>query len=97
MHLSQPAVEKKPKVGNPKPYPNYRVVLINDDHNTFDHVADCLIKHIPGMSTDRAWSLTLQVHNSGSAIVWVGPKEIAELYYELLKSEGLTTSLEPDA
>ena len=30
------------------------------------------------------------------AIVWIGPKEIAEMYHELLKSEGLTVSLEPD-
>ncbi|MBI4533342.1 MAG: ATP-dependent Clp protease adapter ClpS [Candidatus Melainabacteria bacterium] len=94
--MSYEVVEQQPKLGETKPYPNYRVVLINDNHNTFDHVAECLLKHIPGMSADRAWSLTLKVHNEGSAVVWVGPKEVAELYYELLKSEGLTTTLEPD-
>ena len=95
--MPQEIIEKAPKLGETKPYPNYRVVLINDDHNTFEHVEDCLKKHIPGMTESRARSLTLKVHNEGSAIVWTGPKEVAELYYEALKSEGLTTRLEPEA
>jgi ATP-dependent Clp protease adaptor protein ClpS len=94
--MPQEIIEKDPKLGEVKPYPDYRVVLINDDHNTFEHVAKCLKKHIPGMSDDRAWKLTLQVHNEGSAVVWRGPKEVAEMYYELLKGEGLTATLEPD-
>lgn len=94
--MPQEIIEKDPKLGGTEPYPNYRVVLINDDHNTFDHVCKCLKKHIPGMSESRAWSLTLKVHNEGSAIVWTGPKEVAEMYYEALKGEGLTANLEPD-
>jgi ATP-dependent Clp protease adaptor protein ClpS len=30
-----------------KTYPNYKVIVLNDDFNTFDHVANCLIKYIP--------------------------------------------------
>lgn len=93
--MAQELIEKAP--GETQPYPNYRVVLINDEHNTFEHVAHCLMKHIPGMTEERAWKLTRRVHNEGSAVVWVGPKEVAEMYYELLKGEGLTMSLEPDA
>ncbi len=92
--MPQQVIEKAPT--ETSPYPNYRVVLLNDDHNAFDHVALCLVRHIPGMSSQRAWKLTLQVHNEGSAVVWTGPLEVAELYYEALKSEGLTASLEPD-
>ena len=95
--MPQEIIEKEPKVGETTPYPNYRVVLINDDHNTFPHVISCLRKHIPGMSEDKARNITVKVHNEGSATVWVGPKEQAEMYHELLKSEGLTTSLEPEA
>jgi ATP-dependent Clp protease adaptor protein ClpS len=73
-----------------KPYPNYKVIVLNDDFNTFQHVADCLMKYIPGMTGDRAWSLTEQVHYEGLAIVWVGPLEQAELYHQQLKREGLT-------
>lgn len=95
--MPQELVEKRPVVGETKPYPNYRVVLLNDNHNTFEHVATCLMKYIPGMSSDKAWSLTRKVHTEGAAVVWVGPREMAEMYYELLKSEGLTVKLEPDS
>jgi ATP-dependent Clp protease adaptor protein ClpS len=73
-----------------KPYPNYKVIVLNDDFNTFQHVAECLMKYIPGMDSDRAWELTNQVHFEGQAIVWVGPQEQAELYHQQLKEEGLT-------
>ncbi|OKH23839.1 Clp protease ClpS [Hydrococcus rivularis NIES-593] len=73
-----------------QPYPNYKVIVLNDDFNTFEHVAQCLLKYIPGMTSDRAWSLTEQVHYEGQAIVWVGPLEQAELYHQQLRREGLT-------
>ncbi len=53
-----------------KPYPNYKVIVLNDDFNTFQHVAECLMKYIPGMTSDRAWELTNQVHYEGQAIVF---------------------------
>jgi ATP-dependent Clp protease adaptor protein ClpS len=73
-----------------KPYPNYKVIVLNDDFNTFQHVADCLMKYIPGMTSDLAWKLTNQVHYEGQALVWVGPQEQAELYHQQLSREGLT-------
>lgn len=96
MSQGQEILERE-KIEETKPYPNYRVVLVNDDHNSFEHVEKCLSKHVPGMSMDKARRIALQVHNEGSAIVWSGPKELAEMYYELLKSEGLTVRLEPEA
>jgi ATP-dependent Clp protease adaptor protein ClpS len=71
-------------------YPNYKVIVLNDDFNTFEHVANSLVKYIPGMTPDRAWELTNQVHFDGQAIVWVGPLEQAELYHMQLDREGLT-------
>jgi ATP-dependent Clp protease adaptor protein ClpS len=73
-----------------KPYPNYKVIVLNDDFNTFQHVSDCLMKYIPGMTKDRAWKLTNQVHYEGQATVWVGPQEQAELYHTQLSRAGLT-------
>lgn len=73
-----------------KTYPNYKVIVLNDDFNTFQHVADCLMKYIPGMTSDRAWELTNQVHYEGQATVWVGPQEPAELYHQQLSRAGLT-------
>ncbi len=73
-----------------KTYPNYKVIVLNDDFNTFQHVAECLMKYIPDMTSDRAWDLTNQVHFEGQAIVWVGPQETAELYHQQLRRAGLT-------
>lgn len=73
-----------------KLYPNYKVIVLNDDFNTFDHVAQCLMTYIPSMTSDRAWELTNQVHYEGQAIVWTGPLEQAELYHQQLRREGLT-------
>jgi ATP-dependent Clp protease adaptor protein ClpS len=73
-----------------KTYPNYKIIVLNDDFNTFPHVAECLIKYVPNMTSDRAWELTHQIHNEGQAIVWVGPQEQAELYHQQLSRAGLT-------
>ncbi|MEB3213450.1 MAG: ATP-dependent Clp protease adapter ClpS [Leptolyngbyaceae bacterium] len=74
----------------PKTYPNYKVIVLNDDFNTFDHVTKCLMKYIPGMSHEYALELTNRVHFEGQATVWVGPLEQAELYHLQLSREGLT-------
>jgi ATP-dependent Clp protease adaptor protein ClpS len=77
--------------------PPWVVRVLDDDHNTFEHVANCLIRHIPNMTPDTAWALTEQVHHTGQAAVWRGSKEQAEHYYEQLKAEGLTMApIEPD-
>ena len=71
-------------------YPDARVIVLDDSFNTFEHVANCLLTIIPGMSEKRAWDLTIKVDNSGSAEVWRGNLEQAELYHEQLVSKGLT-------
>lgn len=71
-------------------YPNYKIIVLNDDFNTFQHVAECLMKYVPNMTSDRAWDLTHQIHNEGQATVWVGPLEQAELYHQQLSRAGLT-------
>jgi len=69
---------------------NWRVIVRNDDHNTFDHVARTLARFIPGVSLDRGYRFADQIHTSGQAIVWTGMKEPAELYWDQLQSAGLT-------
>ena len=71
-------------------YPEARVIVLDDSFNTFQHVANCLLTIIPRMSEKRAWDLTIKVDNTGSAEVWRGNLEQAELYHERLFSEGLT-------
>jgi ATP-dependent Clp protease adaptor protein ClpS len=85
-------VVEKPRVGEPGGGVGgaWRVIVLNDDHNTFEGVARALSSVIPGLSFDRGYRFAEQIHNSGQAIVWSGPKETAELYWEQLKDAGLT-------
>ncbi len=69
---------------------NWRVIVLNDDHNTFDGVAAALSRVIPGITLDQGYAIADKIHNTGQAIVWAGPKEPAELYWERLNEAGLT-------
>ena len=71
-------------------YPEGRIIVLDDSHNTFQHVANCLLKIIPSMNEKKAWDLTINIDKKGSAEVWRGNLEQAELYHEQLLSEGLT-------
>ena len=79
----------EPKKAETK-YPEARVIVLDDSFNTFQHVASSLLTIIPEMSENRAWILTNKVDKSGSAEVWRGILEQAELYHEQLASRGLT-------
>jgi ATP-dependent Clp protease adaptor protein ClpS len=68
----------------------WRVVVLNDNHNTFDGVAFALASVIPGVSFDRGLSLANRIHTTGQAVVWSGHRERAELYWSQLKDLGLT-------
>lgn len=68
----------------------WRVIVCNDNHNTFEHVAGTLAKVIPATSYDQGMQIAEQIHNSGQAIVWSGPREPAEHYWEQLQAAGLT-------
>jgi ATP-dependent Clp protease adaptor protein ClpS len=68
----------------------WRVVVLNDDFNTFDHVAETLARIVPGVTLAQGYRLADLIHNAGCAIVWSGPREDAELYWEQLDGAGLT-------
>ncbi len=68
----------------------WNVVVLNDDHNTFEGVAFALSSTLPGVSFDRGMSLANRIHSRGLAIVWSGHREAAELYWDELRTLGLT-------
>jgi ATP-dependent Clp protease adaptor protein ClpS len=90
--MSGASTIEKPRVGGPGTGidDNWRVIVLNDDHNTFDGVASALARVIPGMSFDQGMQMANRIHNSGRAIVWTGAKEPAELYWQQLSEAGLT-------
>jgi ATP-dependent Clp protease adaptor protein ClpS len=84
---------EKPRVAGPDETGlggHWRVIVLNDDHNTFEGVATALSSVLPGVSYDAAMSLANRIHNSGRAIVWSGARELAEHYWEQLRERGLT-------
>jgi ATP-dependent Clp protease adaptor protein ClpS len=68
----------------------WNVIVLNDDHNTFDGVAHALSAVLPGVSYERGMAFANKIHSSGSAIVWSGHREPAELYWSQLRDLGLT-------
>jgi ATP-dependent Clp protease adaptor protein ClpS len=91
---SPTAVQERRRVE--APYPRARVIVLDDNHNTFQHVVEVLVRYLPGMQPDRAWELAQQIDGQGSAVVWCGPQEQAELYHQQLGGQGLTMApLEP--
>jgi len=68
----------------------WRVIVLNDDHNTFEGVARALAETIPGVDYDRGMALANRIHSTGQAIVWSGEREPAELYHAQLEGFGLT-------
>ncbi len=81
-----------PRVGGPGTGTGgaWKVIVRNDNHNTFDHVAATLARVVPGVSLDRGYALAERIHTTGLAIVWTGEQETAELYWEQLRDAGLT-------
>jgi ATP-dependent Clp protease adaptor protein ClpS len=60
-----------------KPPKLYKVILLNDDFTTMEFVIEVL-KTFFAMSQERATQVMLQIHNEGSAICGLYPKDIAE-------------------
>lgn len=76
--------------------PPYKVILHNDDYTPMEHVVETLRKVIPRMSTRQAVSIMLEAHTNGKAVATKCHKELAELYQEGLRAEGLIATIEPD-
>ena len=70
----------------------WNVIVLNDNHNTFEGVASALSSTIPDVSYNKGLQLADRIHASGRAIVWSGHKEVAELYWQQLQGHGLTMS-----
>ncbi|MBI5658117.1 MAG: ATP-dependent Clp protease adapter ClpS [Nitrosomonadales bacterium] len=60
-----------------KPPRLYKVVLFNDDYTTMDFVVEVLQLFF-AMNRERATQVMLKVHQEGSAVCGIYPKDIAE-------------------
>jgi len=75
--------------------PPFRVLLHNDDVNTFEHVVIAILKLTP-LNEQEAIEKTIEAHETGTSLLLVTSKERAELYVEQFASLSLTVTCEPD-
>ena len=68
----------------------WRIIVLNDNHNSFDSVARALAAVLPGLGFDVGMHLATEIDRTGQAIVWSGHRELAELYWSQLETRGLT-------
>ena len=67
----------------------WHVIVLNDDHNSFDGVAAAL-SHVIGISFAEGMGFANRIHTTGQAVVWSGHREVAEHYWNGLRQRGLT-------
>lgn len=65
--------------------PPYHVILLNDDDHSMEFVIAVVMK-VFGCPFERALELTMEAHTTGRAILWTGPKEVAELKAEQVQT-----------
>ena len=90
MSVAPGTVERARTGGGTGLGPPWRVIVLNDDHNTFEGVARALAAVIPGVDYARGMAIANRIHTTGQAIVWRGHRELAELYHSQLDDRGLT-------
>jgi ATP-dependent Clp protease adaptor protein ClpS len=90
--VSSPSIIERPRLDGPDSGLGdaARVIVLNDDHNTFEGVAGALAQFIPNVDYAKGMALATTIHNNGQALVWSGNREAAELYWEQLAGVGLT-------
>jgi len=69
------------------------IVLYNDDHNTFDHVIDCLVKYCKHNLLQAEQCANI-VHHNGKCDVKRGLRDVLQPIYEALLDNGLTAKIE---
>ena len=72
--------------------PPWMTILHNCDCHTFEEVVKQLMKAI-GCAEGRAWELAWQVHNTGKAVVKVGPEAECVRVGNILAAIGLIVTV----
>ena len=89
-HTLTPPRERQRTGGGSGTGDAWRVIVLNDDVNTFQGVAFALARTIPGVDYAKGMALATRIHNTGQAVVWSGEREHAELYHSQLEDHGLS-------
>lgn len=72
---------------------SHRLILWNDDVNTFDHVIHCMCQYLD-YTESQAEKIAWEVHNKGKCAVLKGSFTEMEIYRKILQQEGLTVTVD---
>ncbi len=86
--------KQAPSVRKPKKLPPYKVLLHNDEVNTFEHIIQSILK-LTTLAPQEAVLRTIEAHETGVALLLMTHRERAELYTEQFASLKVTTTVEP--
>lgn len=86
--MAEPKKNKKPLLKQ------YKVILINDDHNSFENVIFALLETFPTMTKTQAQNTAMTVHEEGQCEVATAHLELAETFLVWLQKYGLTAKME---
>lgn len=73
--------------------PKFKLILWNDEINTFDHVIQCLMKHLHYTET-AAERIAWAVHLDGKCTILEGSFNDLEIFRKIFKAERLHVSIE---
>jgi ATP-dependent Clp protease adaptor protein ClpS len=85
--VKETAPDKQPSKNKPRLLPPHAVVVLNDDVHSFPYVIETFMK-VFGYQAEKCFLLARQIHEQGRGIVWSGPKEVAELKRDQIRSAG---------
>lgn len=91
----KPVREKSVQKTKPQQLPPWKVLLHNDDINTYMFVVQSILRLTP-LKQPQAIACMKEAHLKGVSLLLVTHKERAELYQEQFTSLGLTVTIEPD-
>ena len=78
--VAEPETDTRPKL-----LPPYHVLIENDDDHSQLFVV-MVLRKVFGYDDAKAGELMLSAHTAGEAVVWTGPKEVAELKLDQLRT-----------
>lgn len=90
----QTRVDEPTKEGKGMGHEAWEVRIYNDGLNTREHVARSLVQ-VTGMSEISAFQTMMQAHQNGMAVVGRWVYEVAEMYYDALKKNGIICDIVP--
>jgi len=93
--VTAPTKKPAPPERRPRELPPFKLLLHNDDVNTFEHVIRSIVRLTP-IRENEAVIKAIEAHETGVALLLVTHLERAELYVEQFATLSITVTIEPD-